>query len=164
MLTATQAAYMAGMIDGEGSLEVQKQMQRNGKTPQYNIRLSFTMVTQEPLQTMASWLGIKGPKKYKARQPKHSDPFRLHIPKIVTLAILEDCADYLLTKKQQAKLIIRLEALRQSLSTSRKHTGSAHFVAMPPEWEQQAEPIYREFRRLKTNKRPGNPAGRPRKK
>lgn len=57
MLTVEQLAYLAGLIDGEGSLECQKQSQAGSATPRYVIRLSFTMSTPEPLETVASWLG-----------------------------------------------------------------------------------------------------------
>ena len=44
-LNAEKYAYIAGLIDGDGSLECQKQRQRNGQTHSYRVRLSFTMVT-----------------------------------------------------------------------------------------------------------------------
>ena len=70
-LSETQVAYVAGLIDGEGSLECQIQMQKGAATPIFTLRLSFTFGTEEPITTVAAWLGT-APKRYPATTPNRN--------------------------------------------------------------------------------------------
>ena len=152
-LTNERLAYLAGLIDGEGSLECQKQIQKNGRTSLYKLRLSFTMATQEPLKTVAEWLNLQTkiyPSYQKNRQPTH----RLHIPKELAVILLKNCLPYLILKKGQAKWIIKIEKIRKEYSPSRHHNGKTHFQSMPIEAIQKMEYCHLNLRKLKSNKRP----------
>jgi len=149
-----QYAYLAGAIDCDGSLECQREIQKNGKTPRYSIRLSFTMATDQPIETIANWLGLKY-KTYPSVDERRSPRRRLHIPKGIAVQLIEKCLPYLILKKRQAEILIEIEKIRASLTPGRNHYGHNNIQPMPPEWEQRVEPLYREFRSLKCNKRPG---------
>ena len=149
-----QYAYFAGALDCDGSVECQKQMQKNGKTPRYQIRLSFTMATYQPIATFEKWLGITH-KLYPAVDESRSPRYRLHIPKGITIPLLKGCLPYLTLKKRQAEILIEIEGIRESLSPGRNHYGQKSIQPMPPEWEKSVEPLYKELRSLKSNKRPG---------
>ena len=78
-LTDVQVAYLAGLIDGEGSLECQRQMQRKGATPRYVLRLSFVFGTAEPITTVAGWFGDV-PRVYAPPSKRHSPRWRWSMP------------------------------------------------------------------------------------
>lgn len=145
-LTNVQAAYFAGMIDGEGSLECQRQMQRRGRTPRYVLRISFTQVTPEPLTTMAVWVGGTVTK-YQSRNPKRSDTYRMHIPKSVAVPLLRRCLPFLILKAEQAELILGIESIRNLCSPRECKRG------MPMDAVEKMEAMFQKLRATKSNKR-----------
>lgn len=153
-MTTEQLAYIAALIDGEGSLECQKQKQAGAKNPQYRTRLSFTMVTEEPLLTLSHWLDINPPRKYPASDLWRSPFYRMHIPKTATLTLLQNCMPYIILKKRQAEILLEMEVIRQKYSPAKRHVGHAKFQPMPQEAIALFEEKYVEFRSLKLNKRP----------
>lgn len=148
VVTEPQAAYLAGLIDGEGSLECQRQMQRDGATPAYRLRLSFTMATVEPLRTVGSWLGLR-PLWYPATTENRQARWRLHIPTGLTRQILPKCLPYLLLKREQAQAILAIDAVRAANSPGRRHYGTAKLERMPTHAVVEMERLYVEFRRIK---------------
>jgi hypothetical protein len=153
-LSEVQVAYLAGLIDGEGSLESQKQVQAGGKTPRYVLRLSFTFVTVEPLATLSLWLGVPV-KVYASTDPRRSDRRIMHIPKSMAVVLLERCLPYLILKRRQAELILGIEAIRHASSPSLRHFGSQSATPMPLEAIGRMEALHVELRSLKSNKRTG---------
>src|SRR5665213_4477900 len=110
-LTDTQLAYLAGLIDGEGSIESQREVQVRGATPRFVLRVSFVFATEEPLRTICGWLGV-GYKRYPTTDPRRSDRYRTHVPKGIAVPLLEACLPYLLLKRRQAELILAIETVR----------------------------------------------------
>lgn len=154
-LTEGQRAYLACLIDGEGSLETQKGFQRGAATPHFRIRLSFTMATEEPLLTVARWLEIAVPKVYPPQDETRSPRYRLHIPKNLTVEILRSVQPFLILKKRQAELVLEIERVRLASSPGRHHYGSVKARAMPAHAVALMEKLHHELRGLKSNKRPG---------
>ena len=113
-LTETQIAYIAGLIDGEGSLECQRQMQKGAATPIFTTRLSFTFGTAEPITTVAGWLG-GAPAVYPPTSPNRQPRWRFHIKNRVCLPLLERSLPYLILKKEQAALILAIDGISRSL-------------------------------------------------
>ena len=159
-LTDCQLSYFAGIIDGEGSLESQKQFQKKGVTPRYSLRLSLTMSTKEPIKTLAEWLGLKY-KVYPSQDEKRSQRVRLHIPKSMATRLLGKAIPFLILKKRQAELIIEIDRIRSEASPSRS-LPMGQGRRMPAYALAQMEAAHVELRSLKTNKRPG-PKGWPKK-
>jgi hypothetical protein len=97
--------YLAGFMDGRGSLVCQKMMQKAGKranyVPNYTVRGDA-----ERLKLMASWVG-KDPKPV----PK-SGTYHLQLGKNATLAVLKEVFPYLMYRKKAAKIILDIEAVR----------------------------------------------------
>jgi len=152
-LTTPQLAYIAGLIDGEGSLECQKQMQKRGRTPRYVLRLAFTMSTPEPLETTAMWLGLT-PKWYPVTDSRRQATCRLSIPKGITVPLLRQCLPYLILKHEAAKLILAIEEVRAKWSPTRHHFGSAKLEPMPQRAVEEMETLHQRLRATKSNKRP----------
>lgn len=151
-LTEYQYSYLAGLIDGEGSLESQREWQPKGATPRFVLRISFTFATEEPLRTVCEWLGISY-KCYPATDETRSPRYRAHVPKGVTVPLLEGCLPYLILKKRQAELILAIEDVRARNSPDRRHFGFTKLSRMPVEAVNEMILLHDELRSLKNNKR-----------
>jgi hypothetical protein len=154
-LTEVQLAYIAGLIDGEGSLESQRQFPRTAANPRFVLRLSFTLGTSEPVTTVGTWLGCP-PKRYppvdETRQPR----WRLNLPRKIAVPLLERCLPYLILKRQQAELVLAIESVRATNSPPREHVGHAKLLRMPAPAVAEMERLHGELRSLKSNKRPAH--------
>lgn len=151
-LTETQVAYLAGLIDGEGSLESQRELQPNGTTHCYKLRLAFVFATPEPLATVGRWLDLSV-RRYKSTDPRRSDRYRAEIHKGKSVALLVRVLRYLILKRQQAELILFIEAVRHAYSPARAHFGKSRFQAMPSEAVERMHGLHVQLRALKSNKR-----------
>jgi len=153
-LTETQIAYIAGLIDGEGSLECQKQMQRGAATPIFTLRLSFGFATAEPITTVASWLGM-APKVFAPKQANRQPIWRLHIKNRIALPLLTRSLPYLILKKEQAQLILAIDGVRALNTVPRTMKGGygAH-RRMPAHAVEQMMAMHTALRGMKSNKRP----------
>jgi hypothetical protein len=154
-LSSLQLAYLAGLIDGEGSLECQKEMQIKGVTPRFVLRLSFTFATREPLATICDWIGLSM-KEYPATSPNRSSRFRAHVPKNLAVPLIKGCLPYLILKHQQAKLILEIEAIRKRYSPDRRRFAPGKLRTMPLEAVELMESLFVQLRSLKSNKRRAN--------
>jgi hypothetical protein len=151
-LTEVQAAYLAGLIDGEGSLESQKGVQRNGRTYSYTLRLAFAFATEEPLRTISQWLDLKVVR----REPQdliRSPTWRTGVPKNKAVAVLKRALPYLILKREQAELMLAIEAIRETNSPLRAHFGKAKFQPMPDHAVDAMHALHQRLRSLKSNKR-----------
>jgi hypothetical protein len=152
-LTEVQIAYIAGLIDGEGSLECQMGMQKGAATPTFTLRLSFGFGTAEPVTTVASWLGGV-PLMYPSRSPKRQPTWRFHIKNRIALPLLTRALPYLILKKEQARLILAIDGVR-ALNTVPKTVkgGYGAHRRMPTHAVEQMQRMHAELRALKSNKR-----------
>lgn len=150
-LTEYQAAYLAGLVDGEGSLECQRQMQPRGATPQFVVRLSFCFATPEPLATLSRWFELPV-KMFPATDPARSPRYRMHLTKGLAVPLLKRLSPHLILKKREAELLIAIDAVREKNTPSRRIAFGAE-RRMPPEAVEAMEQLWRELRSLKSNKR-----------
>lgn len=150
-LSEVQVAYIAGLIDGEGSLECQCQMQRGAATPIFTLRLSFTFATAEPITTVAGWLGMT-PKQYPATSPNRSPRWRLHIKNRIALPLLRRVLPHLILKTRQAEIILAIESVRAANTVSRS-VPIGPLRRMPSGAVAQMAELHRELRSLKSGKR-----------
>jgi hypothetical protein len=151
-LSPTQLAYIAGLIDGEGSLECQRELARKRVTPCFTPRLAFVFSTNEPLKTFCSWLGVT-PKWFPTTDERRQARWRIGLTKSLTMALLKACLPYLILKRDQAELILEIERVRAAYSPGRK-TQFGILRRFPQEGVDQLEALYLDLRRLKSNKRP----------
>jgi hypothetical protein len=63
------------------------------------------------------------------------------------------CLPYLILKRPDAELALRIEMVRRANTPARRHNGSPHFAQMPGDAVEEMEWLYREFRSLKSNKK-----------
>jgi hypothetical protein len=152
MLSDVQFAYLAGLIDGEGSITCQKEVARGCINPRYILRVEFTFGTREPLATICQWLGI-AMKTFPPRTIERSSTYRAAIQKSIAIPLLQGCIPYMILKKRQAELMLEIEAIRAKYSPDRHHHGSNKLRRMPPEAIEAMENRFIELRSLKCNKR-----------
>ncbi len=150
-LTEVQIAYLAGLTDGEGSLECQKEHQPKGVTPRFVLRLSFCFATPEPLQTISGWLGA-GVRTYPATGPTRSPRHRMHVTKSIAVPLLRRMLPHLILKRREAELVLAIETVRAAHSPSRR-TGVGAHRRMPETALAQMDNHFRDLRALKSNKR-----------
>lgn len=152
-LTETQVAYIAGLIDGEGSLESQRQKQKGAATWIFTTRLSFTFGTAEPITTVAKWLGGE-PKVYPATSPNRQPRWRFHIRNRIALPLLRRCLPHLILKRRQAETILEIDRTRAAYSVPRTVKGPRTNLRMPQAGVDAMQALHDELRSLKSNKRP----------
>ena len=152
-LTEVQKAYLAALIDGEGHVGCQRQMQKRGRTPLFKLCLAFTMSTPEPLETVSSWIGMT-PTWHPPVDEKRQARVRLSTPKELTCAILNECMPYLILKKDVARIALEIESVRAMYSPDRQHWGTAKLERMPMHAVDKMEDLYRQLRATMSNKRP----------
>lgn len=152
-LSETQVAYIAGLIDGEGSLECQRQMQKGAATPIFTLRLSFCFGSAEPITTVSGWLGGY-PLIYPPTDPKRQPRWRFHIKNRIALPLLRRALPYLILKQRQAELVLNIDATRAVHSVPRNVSGPRSNLRMPDVGVAAMQILYAELRSLKSNKRP----------
>ena len=151
-MTTARWAYLAGLIDGEGSIECQQEMHPKGTTPRFVLRLSFTFATEEPLATITQWLGVSY-KQYPATDERRSPRYRCQIPKSLAVVVLEHCLPFLILKRDQAELILEIERVRAAYSPDRRLIAPGKNRTMPTAAIEQMTVLHAQLRALKSNKR-----------
>lgn len=151
-----QLGYLAGLIDGEGSIESQTEIQPRGRTTRYVLRVSFVFATEEPLRTISQWLGTTY-SRHEATQANRSARYRSHIYKSVAVELLKAVLPFLILKRRQAELILEIEAVRSANTTIRlARPGGGAPPPMPAAAIGQMQALHTELRSLKSNKRPAS--------
>lgn len=146
-----QLAYLAGLIDGEGSLESQKEQQPKGVTSRYVLRLSFCFATPEPLETISKWLDIPV-RMYPSTDPTRSPRRRAQVTQGKAAPLLRLVLPFLILKREQAELVLAIDDVRRTNSPSRKIAPGAR-RRMPAEAVAQMDALHQRLRATKSNKR-----------
>lgn len=104
-LTKEQLSYLAGFIDGEGSISIVANSSR--KTRHWSGCLSLTNTNKEIITIISDWLFVKF---YKGipKNSTHSISYEIKIRRApLLLKILKAVYPYLVVKKAHAKLVIK---------------------------------------------------------
>jgi hypothetical protein len=104
-------AYLAGLIDGEGSFVIQKTSvekiakSSRSKTPKYLAYFCIGMVDKAPLDLIRDTIG-KG-KVYEERVPNRRSIWRIRFAGRITLMpFIKQLLPYLMVKKRQAEVVL----------------------------------------------------------
>lgn len=102
--TTENLAYIAGFLDGEGSVGVTKKSKRNSYLPQItfnNTNLKVMNFTKDKLG-INSLITIK-----EDREKNHKKVYRIHLQnKVKCKEVLQLLIKYLIIKKKKAKLVL----------------------------------------------------------
>ncbi len=110
LLTDVQAAYLAGLVDGEGSIYAKRRLGRglhSGYT--YAPHLRIAMATSEPLRTIAIWLHRTRP--LNSRLWASGRMWDLDIARVEL--VLKVIRPFLVLKQQQADIALRMFQLQR---------------------------------------------------
>lgn len=102
-LKKVEGAYLAGIIDGEGTMTLARQ--RRNETPVPTVSIANNNL--EPLKRVKCWLGGGSIVHKKKRKAHHSESYAWIIRHDKALRLLKDVQPYLIVKRPQAGLIIR---------------------------------------------------------
>lgn len=104
-------AYLAGLIDGEGSFVIQKtevekiHKSSNSKTPKYLAYFCIGMVDRAPLDLIQETIGAG--KVYEERVPNRRSIWRIRFAgRLKLMPFINELLPYLIVKKQQAKTVL----------------------------------------------------------
>lgn len=109
-LTATDAAYIAGLFDGEGSIGFRRVHSSDGHTPGCVLRIRITNTHSEVLRWVACVVGA--PNKVFKRKPgkAHYLPYyEWSVSSQNALSLLHQIYPYLRIKRLQAEVAFRYE-------------------------------------------------------
>lgn len=107
MISETELAWVAGFIDGEGSIGIIKTYGRHGQSPTYLIRLEVSNTNREIITFLRDLFG-GGLQPDKKRNPAWKDSYKWVVAAKQAKDIIEQITPYLRLKKQQAELALEL--------------------------------------------------------
>ena len=139
------AAYVAGIIDGEGSLTIGVNKQRSWKSPHYQVEIFVTMTCQSTIEALHTFHPGASGSQYK-NHPKWKEQFRWIVCGRSALAVLLQVLPYLICKKRQAELLIEMQ--QSKINPITQATGRK---GLPDTVNRRREEIVSELRKL--NKR-----------
>lgn len=124
-------AYLAGLIDGEGYVGVIKRMPRStnrATTPKYTARLAIQMTRQEPLRFLMEF-GVISDRRFfkrtKKKFPNRKDTFVVDLENDDAIRLAVQVLDFIILKKEQLMLIIKLRGLQQDSRLERTEVSGA---------------------------------------
>lgn len=116
-LSDTQWAYIAGMIDGDGSITISRHSYtpKTYPRPYYSPQLCIYNTNKEVIDTIGEWIGFGGV--YKKEYKNHYRTqyiFRLFGKK--AKLVLQGVLPYLIIKREQAEIVLDLPWTRDSVN------------------------------------------------
>jgi hypothetical protein len=122
MLTETEKAWLAGFVDGEGSITISKQIRKNRPSPAYRALIEVANTNKAPLEFIMKEYGGKIYHAHEKRRRKNgkkwSDAFTWYCPISVSERLLTDIFPYLRVKSKQAEIV--LEFIRHIKTLNRE--------------------------------------------
>ena len=115
-----EIAYLAGLLDGEGTIQTKKEMNHGVRTS-YKLWVSIRLVTEEPLREMCELFG-GSLYYYDSKNPKWRGAYVWTLGYDAVEELLKLVFPYLRLKKRQAALAFKFrEVIRQTLRSKDKH-------------------------------------------
>jgi hypothetical protein len=119
-LSVDQAAYVAGAIDGEGSIRLAKHRRVDSGGVRFHFRVTIANTNHAWLVTLQSWIGgqiVKQGQPEGARNRRQC--YQLELRSAETREVLRQIQPYLLIKRKHADLLFRyfeLAAVRRAMN------------------------------------------------
>ena len=108
MIKNTDKAYVAGLIDGEGSIFICKQKRWKNGSFGYQLRVMVGMTDKKTIDFLKNKLG-GGIHCVKGRKVNHSDCYLWGIYAKNASNLLKTLKPYLITKKEEAEIAIEFQ-------------------------------------------------------
>ncbi len=153
--TAVSAKYLAGFIDGEGSLMIQKSRDWRYPRPQYRPRISIANTDRAVLEDIQQLYGG-----ILANQPpgqaRWSFAYQLVWTEGMVERILRSVMPHLRIKREQATVLSKLIRHRQRTRQGRNGPNGQFFAPLPSDVIAFRERLYRRVRELNAKGVPPN--------
>ena len=142
-LSDTERAYLAGLVDGEGTIGMARTFEPKGDRS-FRYRLRLSIVTTTP--ALAAWIVEKtgaSVQSHNRGNPKHATAYRVAFGEGPGEELVSLIKEFLIIKKQQAELYLRYRQIQKfSLAHRRAHREQIKSIRILRDW------IYDEFHRL----------------
>lgn len=139
-ITETEKAYLAGIIDGEGSIIISK-LKPNKKKGEINPRYQLFLKVSNTDRRLLEWISKRCLVNIHLHERKKSNQrkcYTIHLPVVVALELLECIYSYIIIKKEQVDLAVRF----------RKSFENCGHNTIPDNILQEREWCYQEMKRL----------------
>jgi hypothetical protein len=164
-------AYIAGLIDGEGTIGIKRRMpsSRNSmKAPKYSAHVGIAMTDRDPVACVAEFCGKPDRVTFRVRKDGHKTIYEFAVENTAAAKLLREVRPYLVGKTRQADVAIEFAALREKsrahrtkvVSTGTFASGRAQghtyrSFGLSDEYIADCEDLYQKL--LKGNPRSGQP-------
>ena len=119
----TEYAYIAGFIDGEGSIGLRTSHSSDGRTPSYVARLRITNTNPDVLNWIHIATGI-GLRTVKPNSNNNYQVYEWYVAGLQMKSLLEGILPFLKVKKLQAETLLKfLETVQPKEGQSKKLTS-----------------------------------------
>lgn len=149
MLRELEKAWMAGFIDAEGTVVIDRQVRKDRPSPTYRVKISVCNVDRSTLQPFGEEYGGKIYHRMEARKgvsgSKWSDTFVWRCSSIACMRLLIDVLPYLKLKRAQAKVLMNL--LREEPRMPRRGINGM-FMRYSKQQVRKLDRVYRSVRIL----------------
>lgn len=154
-------AYLAGIIDGEGSVMIRKSTYRmrnpkykDCKNPQYSVRVGIKMATPVVLDLLKDKFGGHIHKEKRIYQSKNSFKsnkimYCYNAEHKLAENILRTLLPYLHLKQEQAKLALQVIEIKKQYGRKRQSNGKFHGQPYSHNLINKLEKLYQENKELK---------------
>jgi len=150
ILTETEAAYIAGFIDGEGSIGLFRQKGSSEGQLYYNIKIQITQTHLTPLKWILNKLQ-KGKIYKNYRTGNQADSYSLCLYMADCEEILPKILPYLVLKKRHAKLALKFIADWREKKPKKKSKTKEYIVPDYSLWERYKELFHKLNKRGREN-------------
>ncbi len=148
-----QLGYLAGLLDAECHVGIQRMMDSRRVTPCYTVRFELAMTTVSVVDFVNSLLP-SAKRIYVGKRGRRLPYHRLRLTQQQALDLIRVLLPYSQGKRRQLEICIEIDALRRRFSPTKKHVGQNRFQPMHPGFAQAADVLWTEFRSLQLNKKP----------
>lgn len=135
-----QASYLAGFIDGEGTITANNRRIFNGEKLAVHYRLLLPNTNLEILEKLQTVWGGRLSRYGKRRKPTHRQVYTLYWGGPSCVPVLKAILPYLVVKKQQAGLVLELAKLGYTYETG--------YRSVRPEYIPRRQEIITELAKL----------------
>jgi hypothetical protein len=143
-LSETEKAYIAGLVDGEGTIGMAKTHEEKGdRQYRYRLRFNIAMTDLEVMMWLAQITRAKLGAGRCQNPKKHAKAYRIAFSEIAGEDLVRQIEPYLKVKRQQALMYLRYREVQKfSLAHRTAHRNQIKSIRELRDW------FYDEFRRL----------------
>lgn len=140
-------AYLAGIIDGEGYVGIKKTNNRTDcQNPQYHERIQVRMIDETAISFLTEVLGGNYYKETEHSKYSKKPLYCYQASDKTAASIIKKLFPYLIVKKRQANLILKLRESKENKKSFLR--GSPSKRPMNPKIVEYRESLYRQIKEI----------------